>query len=275
MAVSALMFLDFAWFREQTCMVACPYGRLQSVLLDRQSMIIGYDAARGEPRGKPRRAAGLQVLDEGAAHTGDCIDCGACVVTCPTNIDIRAGLQMECIGCAQCVDACDKVMDGLGKPRGLVRYASQDELAGQPRRLLRPRVVVYPALLVLAVGLLAWQAGARPAADVWVLRTEGAPFVVLGDGRVSTNFRVRIENRAEQARAYTVELVGADDAELAAPRAPQRLEPGATAAVAVVVLSSPAGFTGGERPVKVRIRDDAGFERLLDYTLLGPAGAAP
>jgi len=123
-ATTALMFLDFAWFREQVCLVACPYGRLQSVLLDRRSLIVAYDPRRGEPRGKLGRVA------------GDCIDCRACVLTCPTGIDIRDGLQMECIHCAQCIDACDAIMDRVGRPRGLVRYGSRDEMAGAPRRIL-------------------------------------------------------------------------------------------------------------------------------------------
>ena len=149
-ATTALMLLDFGWMREQVCMVACPYGRLQSVLLDRRSLIVGYDARRGEPRGKLGRR-GLAPITP-PAPAGDCIDCGACVVTCPTGIDIREGLQMECIHCTQCMDACDSIMDRVGRPRGLIRYSSRDELAGAPRRILRPRVVLYPLLLVLVWG---------------------------------------------------------------------------------------------------------------------------
>jgi len=169
--VAALMLFDFAYFREQTCIVACPYGRLQSVLLDRQSLIVGYDASRGEPRGKPKKR--LAVVGE----RGDCVDCAACVTVCPTGIDIREGLQMECIGCAQCVDACDGVMDKLGKKRGLIRYTSQDELAGKARRVLRVRTVIYPALLVFAAGLLAFGVATRGSAEVWIERITGPSFV--------------------------------------------------------------------------------------------------
>ena len=144
--VAALMLFDFGWFREQMCIVACTYGRLQSVLLDRQSLIIGYDTQRGEPRNQPKKK--LPVVS-----SGDCVDCAACVAVCPTGIDIRDGLQMECIGCAQCIDACDTVMTKLGRPQGLIRYTSQDALAGKRARMLRARTIAYPAMLLLAGGL--------------------------------------------------------------------------------------------------------------------------
>ncbi|HEX4934576.1 MAG TPA: cytochrome c oxidase accessory protein CcoG, partial [Gemmatimonadaceae bacterium] len=137
MAVTTiLVFLDFAYFREQTCTIACPYGRWQAVLLDKSSLIVAYDYGRGEPRMKGTKAR--------AATLGDCIDCGACVATCPTGIDIRDGLQMECIHCTQCADACDAIMASIGKPKGLVRYTSREVLAGGTRHLLRPRTLIYP-----------------------------------------------------------------------------------------------------------------------------------
>jgi cytochrome c oxidase accessory protein FixG len=265
--VSALVFFDFAWFREQTCILACPYGRLQTVLLDRQSTIVGYDATRGEPRGKVGKR--LPVF----RTSGDCVDCRACVATCPTGIDIRNGLQMECIGCAQCVDACDAIMERLGRPHGLIRHASQDTLAGKPRRVLRTRTIVYPALLAIAGGLLAWQLRAHPAADVWAVRVDGAPFVVLADGRVSSQAPIRIENRSDATRHYTIELVDAPDLELATPRAPIAIAAGRSAVVPVVVLAPARGYAGGERPVLLQVRDEAGFAKTLHHTLLGPDAA--
>lgn len=265
--VGALAFVDFAWFREQTCIVACPYGRLQTMLIDRQSMVVGYDAARGEPRGKAKKSAALRVI-------GDCVDCKACVITCPTGIDIREGLQMECINCAQCADACDAVMGKLGRPLGLIRYASQDELAGKPRRILRPRTIVYPALLALAAALLVWQAGARPAADVWIVRADDRSFAVLDGGRVSSQVRLRVENRTGAARRYAIAL-DAPGVELAAPRAPIEIAPGATTVITVIALADRAGYQAGERRVRVIVRDDAGWTRALDATLLGPVEGTP
>ncbi|MEM8757673.1 MAG: cytochrome c oxidase accessory protein CcoG, partial [Planctomycetota bacterium] len=155
MAVTGLMLFDFGFFREQLCIVACPYGRFQSVMLDRNSLIISYDEHRGEPRGKKKRApkggVGLKVVSD--EPRGDCIDCKQCVTCCPTGIDIRDGLQLECVNCAQCIDACDSVMDKIGRPRGLIRYGSQASvLDKKPTRFLRVRTFVYPALVSVLLG---------------------------------------------------------------------------------------------------------------------------
>jgi cytochrome c oxidase accessory protein FixG len=258
---TALMFLDFAYFREQICMVACPYGRLQSVLLDRRSLIVGYDARRGEPRGKLGRAA------------GDCIDCHACVATCPTGIDIRDGLQMECIHCTQCMDACDAIMDRVGRPRGLIRYSSRDELAGAPRRVLRPRVVLYPLLIAAVWAGLGWSLAHRPAAEVTVLRGLGSPFTVLASGEVSNQIRVKVENRGGAERRYRIALADAGPLRLIAPENPLPVGGGHQATTTVFVVAPAAGFAHGEREVRFLIADAQGFEALVPYRLLGPAEA--
>jgi cytochrome c oxidase accessory protein FixG len=161
--VSAIILVDFGYLREQFCIIACPYGRFQSVLMDRHSPILAYEPGRGEPRGK----------GDGA---GDCIDCNRCVQVCPTGIDIRNGLQMECIACAACADACDEVMDKLKRPRGLVGYSTEAERSGQPRRPLRTRTLVYGSVLgVLTLGLT----GAlltRSDLDILSLRGLEAPY---------------------------------------------------------------------------------------------------
>jgi cytochrome c oxidase accessory protein FixG len=242
-------------------MVACTYGRLQSVLLDRRSLIVGYDTRRGEPRGKLGRV------------TGDCVDCGACVRTCPTGIDIRDGLQMECIHCTQCIDACDAIMARVGKPRGLIRYSSRDELAGAPRRILRPRLVLYPVLLLLVWGALGWALAHRPAAEVTVLRGLGDPFTVLRSGEVANQMRIKIENHDGVARRFAIELVGGDDLRLVAPDNPLMVDAGHQATATVFVLGPVSHFEHGSRQVRFRISDGAGFAVTPSYRLLGPSEA--
>jgi cytochrome c oxidase accessory protein FixG len=263
-AVAALMFLDFGVLREQVCLVACPYGRFQSVLLDRRSLIVGYDARRGEPRGKLRGRS-----DAGAAH-GDCIDCAACVITCPTGIDIRDGLQMECIHCTQCIDACDVVMAKTGRPKGLIRYGARDELEGMPRRILRPRIVVYPLLLAFVWGGLAYALAHRGSADVTVLRGIGAPYGVLPDGRISNQLRVKIVNRSQETRRYTISIKDAPDLAVVSPDNPLEVGPGAAATASVFVMTEARAIPKGLREIEVEVRDGAGFERATHYRLLGP-----
>ena len=169
--------------------MACPYGRLQSVLLDRRSLIVGYDPLRGEPRAH-------QVKDR-PAGAGDCIDCGACVLTCPTGIDIRDGLQMECIHCTQCIDACDAVMDKVGKPRGPHPLHLPRRGRGQARPACSARAsILYPAALVVARRAPRLSTSARKAdTDVTLLRGAGAPFTRQPDGSVVNQVRVKIANR--------------------------------------------------------------------------------
>ena len=271
---TALMFLDFGWFREQVCVVACPYGRFQSVLLDRRSLIVGYDVRRGEPRGHLARGAGN---GPGAPRQalGDCVDCGACVLTCPTGIDIRDGLQMECIHCTQCVDACDSVMERIGRPRGLIRHSRQDELGGAPRRILRPRVVLYPILLLAVWGMLGWSLAHRASADVTVLRGLGSPFTLLPSGEVSNQIRVKVVNRADGDRRYLIELAGGDGLHLIAPDNPLTVAAGHATTATVFVTASRGAFREGAREIGFRISDDAGFAVSVPYRLLGPEETRP
>jgi len=271
-AVTVLMLGNFGWFREQTCIVACPYGRLQSVLLDRQSLIVGYDARRGEPRGKLKKH--LPCVERGTcAERGACIDCGACVAVCPTGIDIREGLQMECIGCAQCIDACDAVMDKLHRPRHLIGYTSQDQLAGKPRRLWRPRMIVYPALLVIVGSLFVASLATRATSEVTALRNMGPSFMTLPDGRIASQVRLKIENETEAPRRYVVSLADAPDAALKSPLAVWEIRPHHAHDIPLFVEAARTTFVHGERQVHLRIDDDDGFERVVRVTLLGPSEA--
>lgn len=263
MAVTTgLVFFDFAYFREQMCTIICPYARLQSVLLDRRSLIIGYDGVRGEPRSKGKPKPG---------H-GDCIDCQACVVSCPTGIDIRNGLQLDCIACGQCIDACDTIMGKIAKPVGLIRYASQDSLqSGEPNRLLRPRVAIYSGLLLVLFTTFAW-AGRAPQADVTILRGIGAPFSENAGSAVN-QIRIKVQNRANAARAYRLELLAPTGAQLIAPENPLRVAGGERASTSVFVSLPIAAFHAGRRDARFRISDGQGYVVEVPYELLGPQGA--
>jgi cytochrome c oxidase accessory protein FixG len=261
---AGLVLLDFGYFREQMCSVACPYARIQSALLDESSLLIGYDAKRGEPRKKGRGREGF----------GDCIDCAKCVSVCPTGIDIRDGLQLECIACAQCADACDSVMAGLGKPLGLIGYGSQRSLAGRGKtRFLRPRIFIYAGLLTVLLVALVLVGRARSESHVTLLRGQGIPFVADAHG-VRNQVRVKIENRGSEPAPFRLELVGAADVQLVAPENPLSVPGHGSATTSVFVLAPLASFRGGARTVEFRVTSPEGFTRTLSYRLLGPAASA-
>lgn len=279
--VTALMMFDFGFFREQTCIVACPYGRFQSVMLDRDSLIVGYDRARGEPRGKGKRtprSKGSTVplpvfadaTDAPARALGDCIDCRMCVTTCPTGIDIREGLQMECVNCTQCIDACDNVMDKIGLPRGLVRYSSQRSLEGDRPRTLRPRVVVYPAIILMLAVAFVVTLSMRGPFFASVLRGPGMPFTLMPDATVASTIRVKIHNRSPQERRYTVDLVGASGGHIDAQATDLTLSAGQRLSAPMLVQIPRTAFTTPRLDLLVRITDDTGATRDVPYRALGP-----
>ncbi|HRD95303.1 MAG TPA: cytochrome c oxidase accessory protein CcoG [Rubrivivax sp.] len=211
-----ILFYGFATYgnagfmREQVCKYMCPYARFQSAMFDKDSLIITYDAARGEPRG-PRS----KKLDPKAAGLGACVDCGLCVQVCPTGIDIRKGLQYECIGCAACVDVCDEVMDRMQYPRGLVRYDTQNGLTqkgltrGQlVRRVLRPRILIYTTILVLITTAVGISVATRTPFRANVVRDRGVMARQVEDGWLENVYRLQIMNAAEQTLTYRISAEG-------------------------------------------------------------------
>jgi cytochrome c oxidase accessory protein FixG len=190
----------FAWFREQACILVCPYGRLQGVMLDRSSVVIAYDFKRGEPRALFRKNE--------ARTAGDCIACNQCVEVCPTGIDIRNGTQLECVNCTACIDACDTVMDAVKKPRGLIRYDSFEGIERGVRRLLTPRSIGYSAVLAVLMGFLVWRVAARADVDVTLLRTPGMFYQELPDGRVANLYDVKAVNKTFERMPISFRLRG-------------------------------------------------------------------
>ncbi|KGU82791.1 cytochrome c oxidase accessory protein CcoG [Pseudomonas mediterranea] len=198
-------YLNAGWLREAVCMHMCPYARFQSVMFDKDTLTISYDAARGEIRGPRKRDANPANLG-----LGDCIDCQMCVQVCPTGIDIRDGLQMECIGCAACIDACDSIMDKMGYARGLVKYTSERQLQGGKTHLLRPRLIGYTAVLLVMIGALVVALVERPMVSLDVSKDRGL-FRENSQGLIENIYSLKIINKTQQGQDYQLSLVDGDD----------------------------------------------------------------
>ncbi|HEY1114099.1 MAG TPA: cytochrome c oxidase accessory protein CcoG [Chitinophagaceae bacterium] len=202
MGFTTIFFFVFYWFREQACIVVCPYGRLQGVLLDRKSMVVAYDYVRGEPRGKLKREAAADVPN------GDCVDCFACVKVCPTGIDIRNGTQLECINCTACIDACDSIMEKINKPLGLIRYDSEENIQHARKKTFNWRMTAYSAILVILLGILTYLLVSRDDVDATVLRAQGQIFQNLPDGRISNVYNIKLANKTRKDLPMTLKLEG-------------------------------------------------------------------
>ncbi|MEO4048299.1 cytochrome c oxidase accessory protein CcoG [Pseudomonas sp. CAU 1711] len=192
------------WLREQVCIYMCPYARFQSVMFDKDTLIVSYDPRRGEHRGPRKKSA-----DYKAEGLGDCIDCTLCVQVCPTGIDIRDGLQIECIGCAACIDACDSIMDKMGYPRGLISYTTEHNLSGQKTHLLRPRLIGYAVALVAMLGLFAWAIASRSLVEIDVLK-DRVLFRENELGHVENVYTVKLMNKAQRDLTYLISVEGLD-----------------------------------------------------------------
>lgn len=200
MTGTAVILFDFGWFREQFCIIMCPYGRMQTLLMDKNSLAITYDSQRGEPRRPYRKLAEVAQTSENSltkVSSGDCVNCFRCVQVCPTGVDIRRGLQLECIACTACVDACDDVMTKIKKPKGLIRYASEASFVWGKSRLLRVRTVLSAALFMVGLLVTVSLVSIRPSLDVVVLRAKGEPYSVdssSGETMITNHFRVELNN---------------------------------------------------------------------------------
>jgi cytochrome c oxidase accessory protein FixG len=274
-AMTGAFYLNFALFREQMCVVLCPYGRLQSALLDEHSLVVGYDARRGEPRGKKARVQVARghvrpnVL-QGTAGAGDCVDCKRCVVVCPTGIDIRNGTQMECLACTACIDACDDVMDRLGRARGLVRYDSQQGLTGNPRKVVRLRMVLYTGLLVLGAVVAFVATRRRQDFEVSLLRLPGEPYTVES-GEVRNALQLHVVNKRGDTTSFRVEIEPAAGMSAVVPM--QTVTLAALDGTRVpVFLSVPRDAFHGQFPVRARVvrADDPRDVVTVEGTFLGP-----
>ncbi|MBK6381602.1 MAG: cytochrome c oxidase accessory protein CcoG [Chitinophagaceae bacterium] len=219
---TTVFFFVYWWFREQVCLVVCPYGRLQGVLLDKNSIVVAYDHQRGEPRGKLKKAddhdckctdckedgacKSITAKLEAITRQGDCIDCFACVRVCPTAIDIRNGTQLECVNCTACIDACDDIMVKVDKPKGLIRYASENSITNGVKLKLNRRIKAYTAVLMLLLSLLVFLLTSRTDLDVTLMRTSGMTYTTLPDGRLSNLYNLKLANKTHKDIDFSLKL---------------------------------------------------------------------
>ncbi|MEP7142641.1 MAG: cytochrome c oxidase accessory protein CcoG [Ferruginibacter sp.] len=227
MVFTTVYFFVYWWFREQACIVVCPYGRLQGVLLDKNSIVVAYDRVRGEPRGRLEKQSSHHH-DEGeekcagckgngyckssaeiplpVVTTGDCIDCYACVRVCPTGIDIRNGTQLECINCTACIDACDAIMTGIHKQTGLIKYASENSIANGVPLKFSPRIKAYTAVLALLISLLVFLLVSRTDLDATLMRTAGMTYTSLPGGKIENLYSLKLANKTHKDIAISLKL---------------------------------------------------------------------
>ncbi|MCU0357538.1 MAG: cytochrome c oxidase accessory protein CcoG [Cyclobacteriaceae bacterium] len=206
-AFTGIFYGVFAYFREQACIAVCPYGRLQGVLLVKDSIVVAYDWLRGEPRGK---------LKKGEVDTtkGDCIDCKLCVHVCPTGIDIRNGTQLECVNCTACIDACDEVMVKVGKPKGLIRYASYNSIKDGIQKLITPRVIGYSMVLLALISFLSFMVATRSDIETTVLKVPGTLFQRADDGTISNLYNVEFVNKTFEEKTLEMKIESPPEAML-------------------------------------------------------------
>ena len=210
---SVATYMNAGWLREQVCLHMCPYARFQSAMFDKDTLIVSYDGARGEPRGSRKRSSSDQdslVVADPVSDTeqkkGDCIDCQLCVQVCPVGIDIRDGLQYECIGCAHCIDACNQVMDKMSSPQGLIRYTTEQELTGGRSRWLRGRSVGYAAALTIMTIAFSIAILSRSTFEVDILRERGDLFRTNLAGQIVNQYSLRVLNKSQHIQSYSLEI---------------------------------------------------------------------
>lgn len=261
--VTGLILFNFGWFRDQMCTIACPYGRLQNVIADRDTMVVAYDQQRGEPRMAPKATPP-------GVTAGDCVDCNACVSACPTGTDIRRGLQVECIGTAQCVDACDEVMLKLGRPTGLIRFTTEREQQGGVRHRWHARNLVYLGLMVVAWGTLIALILTRADALVEVVRGGREPYRLLTTGEVANQQRVRFTNQLDDTQRFSIAIESPAGAQLVVSESPIVVRPEQVLTVNAVTTVPRDRFVKGQATVRYLVTSDKGFHRQIEFLLLGP-----
>jgi len=261
-------YINAGWMREQVCMYMCPYARFQSAMFDRDTLIVSYDSRRGDPRGARKRTD-----DYKARNLGDCIDCQLCVQVCPTGIDIRNGLQYQCITCALCIDACDSVMDKMNYPRGLIRYTTENALAGGMVRILRPRLVGYAIVLVAMTTIFIYALIHRMPLEIDIIRDRGTLYSLTSAGLVANSYQLKIMNMDEHAHDYTLSVEGIDNINIEG-NAQFRIEGGEILEMPLRLTADPVYLHHGSNVINFIVRsiDDKKIQVREDNRFIGPEG---
>ncbi len=252
-------YFDLAFFQEQFCVLVCPYARFQSVMVDSQTIQVVYDPIRGEPRGPKKKTE------------GDCIDCDACIRACPTGIDIRNGSQLECIGCARCIDVCDRIMTRIDKPKGLIRYDSEQGLGHKKTSIIRPRIILYAFFLILLTGGLVWALVTRPLVDYQLLKPKGAPYTMIAEDLVSNNYSLRLINKDLKGHHVKLKQLSGSDVRLIVPVSPFRLKPNTTSQLAFFIIVEKGNVQNGHKKILLQVIIDDVNERMIELNFLGPS----
>jgi cytochrome c oxidase accessory protein FixG len=268
-----VFFYGFATFgnagflREQVCIYMCPYARFQGAMFDRNTLIISYDKARGEPKGARGR-----LVDPKVKKLGDCIDCTLCVQVCPTGIDIRNGLQYQCIACAACVDVCDSVMEKMNYPKGLIRYTSENALEGKPWKLLRPRVLIYGGLLMAIGAALVVSVLLRVPLDIDVVRDRNTLYRETGEGLVENVYTLRVLNMDHAPHRYRISAAGLEGLRLDGAEEGLSVESGQVRELAVRLQVDPVVLKQRSSDVTFRVEaeDNAKLVATEEARFLGP-----
>ncbi|OFZ31086.1 MAG: cytochrome c oxidase accessory protein CcoG [Bdellovibrionales bacterium RIFCSPHIGHO2_01_FULL_40_29] len=265
---TALLLFNFGWFREQFCIIACPYGRFQSVLMDTHSITVMYNAVRGEPR------KSIEVPKE---KQGDCVSCNRCVQVCPTGIDIRHGSQLECIACTACIDACDEIMTKVNKPTGLISYGSVE-----PRTkasYFRPRIVAYSTLFLVALSGLSYNLINHMSFNSAVLRASGAPYQMGSDNSVINHFKVNLHNQSHKPQIFeiTVESILNVPIKLTQAMPVHQLGAGMSKEVHLFISLPQAAFDQSKStPLRFKVQEVNSQEsRVVDVSAVGPTKSQP
>lgn len=214
--LTATTFVMAGLAREQACTYMCPYARFQSVMFDKDTLIVSYDRQRGEAsQGRSKLRKEMKAREERqSAGVGDCIDCGFCVQVCPTGIDIRHGLQLSCIHCALCIDACDQIMDSLKWPRGLIRYSSENELSGGKTRIIKPKTIGYGIVLSIAIIALGWSIAQQSEFNASIEQVRQPLFVVMSNGQIQNSYEIKLNNKSIKPMRLRISMQDLPNAEL-------------------------------------------------------------